>query len=153
MIREERRPEWWQAIAAHPGVARHVGGTPEALAAMIGSPLVQPLASQSGGFLFVKLDALGRVYELHTLFLPNAWGTREIVEAAHAAFRVVFATAQLVTTFEQAAWSRSRPPITHGWQAAGDFEPSPIGPVKTWVLTLNAWRNSPAVRRRRCRLL
>ena len=151
MIREERSPAWWQAIADHPEVARHVGGTPGALSAMVQSNAVLPLAADNGGFLFVQLDALGRVYELHTLFLPKAWGS-EVVQAAHEAFQVVFASAQVVTTFEQEAWWRSRPPRSHGWKEAGDFAPSPIGPLKTWVLTLDAWRSSPAVRRRKCRL-
>src|SRR5690606_41931560 len=99
--------------------------------------------------LFCRLDGLARVWELHTLFTPEGWG-REVLSGAREAFSTLFARgAQVVTTFEVAGWWRSRPPLTFRFKPAGGVEPSPLGSVKTWVLTRDAWEGSP-VRRMRC---
>ena len=151
MIREERDPAFWSAIAAHPAVAPHMllnGGTVD-MAQVVSLPTVLPLAAKHGGFLFAQLDNIGRIYELHTLFTPDGWG-REVLQAAKQAFARVFAQgAQLVTTYEVEGWWRSRPPKSFGFLRAGDFRAVPeLGAaLSTWVLTSDAWDNSPARRR------
>lgn len=151
MIREERDPAFWARIASHPDVAPHVllnGGSVD-LAQIIALPGLLPLASEHGGFLFARLDNIGRIYELHTLYEPEGWG-REVLVSAKQAFARVFASgAQLVTTYEVEGWWRSRPPKSFGFVRAGDFAAVPdLGAaLSTWVLTSDAWDASPACRR------
>lgn len=138
---EDRDAAFWNAVATHPEVAPHVflGREGLDLSDIVRHPSVQPLRSEHGGFLFCRLDGLGRVYELHTLYTPEGWG-REVLTAAKAAFAQIFdAGAQLVTTYEVEGWWRSRPPRTFGFKPAGDFAPSNFGSLKTWFLTLDAW--------------
>jgi hypothetical protein len=154
MIRIERDPRFWSAVANHPAVrpAIVVSGEMADLAAAVSDPLVLPMASEHGGFLFYQRDGLGWVYELHTMFTPAGWG-REVAEAAHEAFQELFLRgAQVVFTLEIATNRRSRPPLSHGWRTAGRFASSPELPAeaRTWVLTQEAWAQSPA-RRRFCR--
>lgn len=151
MIREERDPGFWQKVAEHPLVVRHVflGSSVLDLSEIIAHPTVTPLAAEHGGFLFVRLDGMGRVFELHTLFTPEGWG-REVLTAAKQAFAQIFdAGAQLVTTYEIEGWWRSRPPKSFGFTRAGGFQPIPQieASVSTWVLTSDGWAASPACRR------
>lgn len=154
MIREERNPLFWAAVANHPAVKPSVvlsGEIPD-MTRMIGDPLVWPVASEHGGFLFFQRDALGRVFELHTMFTPEGWG-REVAGAAKQAFSGLFLRgAELVFTVEVATNARSRPPLSHGWRVAGLFAPSTelAADVRTWVLTRTAWDASPARRRYKC---
>lgn len=150
MIREARDPGFWQAVADHPEVAPHVLlGRPDLdLAAIVTHESVLPLASDNGGFLFCRLDGLGRLWELHTLYRPEGWG-REVLLAAKQAFQRVFEVGQVVTTYEVEGWWRSRPPKSFGFQQAGEFRAVPdLGAaLSTWVLTKAAWEASPAHRR------
>lgn len=149
MIREDRDPTFWQAVAEHPDVAPHVflGSGPLALDEIIGHPSVVPLRAEHGGFLFCQLDGFGRVYELHTLFTPEGWG-REVLFAAKAAFAEMFARgAQVICTYEVEGWWRSRPPRSFGFQRAGDFGEVAASRLSTWILTQSAWESSPARRR------
>lgn len=154
MIRLLRDPTFWQAVAEHPQVRPHLGGGEvSALAEIVTNPLVLPLASEHGGFIFMQRDHFGRLFELHTMFLPEAWGTREIPLAAHEAFTVLFLRgADLCYTYEAATNRRSRPPLSHGWRPAGEFAPSTelAADVRTWVLTRLAWEQSPARSRLNC---
>ena len=89
MIRIERNPVFWEKVAAHPACAPALmGATPEAVGYMAGLPIVLPLAAEHGGFFFTRLDALGLVMELHTLFTRKA-GVGEVLTAAKAACRGV----------------------------------------------------------------
>jgi hypothetical protein len=138
-------------VAEHAEVAPHVflGNAAVDLAPLITHPAVLPLASEHGGFVFVQLDQIGRVRELHTLYTPEGWG-REVLMAAKLAFDQVFATGcQVVTTYEVEGWWRSRPPKSFGFERAGDFRAVPgIGAaLSTWILTVAAWETSPARRR------
>lgn len=150
MIREERDPGFWQRIAEHPDVAPHVllGRNDIRLDAIVTDPSVLPLASEHGGFLFCRLDGLGRFWELHTLYRPEGWG-REVLLASKAALQRLFTEAQILTTYEVEGWWRSRPPKSFGFTQAGDFRAVPeLGiALSTWVLTKKAWAQSPAYRR------
>ena len=120
-------------------------GLPVDVGGMAMHDSITPLASENGGFLFCRLDGLGRVFELHTLFTPEGWG-REVSASAKEAFAHMFAAgARVITTFEVEGWSA--PPLSFGWRAVGEFDETDIGPVRTWVLTLEAWEGSPAHRR------
>lgn len=153
MIREDRDPAFWRLIAEHPEVSEHVSlGREFDVAELVEHPAVTPLRGEHGGFLFVRLDGRGRVFELHTMFTPEGWG-REALLSAKAAFDEMFARgAEVITTQEAANWWRSRPPKTFRFQAAGEFSDDPTLAVslRTWVLTRAAWQSSPAKRSYAC---
>lgn len=148
LIREDRDTAFWSGVIEHPQVAPLVTfGHSIDLLAILDNPWVTPLRSERGGFLFVRLDGLGRVHELHTAYLPQAWGTREIVHAARQAFCAMFERgAQLIVTYEVAGNRRSQPPKTFRFEPCGDFAPAPDFPhlLRTWALTKAAWEGSPA---------
>lgn len=146
MIREERDPAWWARIAEHPEVKPHITlGADFDLAAVVQHPSVTPLAADHGGFIFARLDGLGRVHELHTLFTPEGWG-REVTGAAKHAFAAMFDRgADLIVTQEVDGNRRSQPPRSFRFAPCGDFRASPLGPaLRSWVLTRDAWEASPA---------
>lgn len=146
MIREDRDVAFWRDVAEHPAVAPHVSlGRASTIEALVNHPLVTPLRSEHGGFLFVRLDAPGRVYDLHTLYTPEGWG-REVHGAAKLAFDEMFRRgAQVIVTNEVAGNRRSQPPKTFRFAPCGDFAPSLYGPdFRTWILTRAAWDSSPA---------
>jgi hypothetical protein len=145
VIREERDPDFWRGVADHPQVSHIKFGLPFDIGQLVEHDSVTPLASENGGFLFCRLDGLGRVFELHTLFKPEGWG-REVSGAAKEAFAAMFAKgARVITTYEVEGWTA--PPLSFGWRAVGGFDASDFGQVRTWVLTLDAWETSPARRR------
>ncbi len=145
MIRVERDADFWRGVIAHPQVSHVMMGLPLDIAGLVEHESVVPLASSNGGFLFCRLDGLGRVFELHTLFKPDGWG-REVSGSAKEAFAHMFDVgAQVITTYEVEGWAS--PPLSFGWRTAGEFAPSPIGNTRTWILTLEAWAASPARRR------
>ena len=154
MIREQRDPAFWAAIANHPQVKPTVvisGEVPD-MTQMVLDPKVWPLASEHGGFLFFQRDGLGRIFELHTLYSPEGWG-REVAQAAKEAATAVFLRgAEVLFTIEVATNARSRPPLSHGWRPAGRFAFATelAAEVRTWVLTQEAWEASPARRRLFC---
>lgn len=148
-LREERDPGFWNRVANHPEVAPHVlMGHGVDFGPIVSNLGVLPLASEHGGFLFSRLDALGRCWELHTLYTPEGWG-REVLLACKAAFRRVFEQGDVVVTYEVEGWWRSRPPKSFGFTRANDFRAAPdLGAaLSTWVLTKAAWEQSPACRR------
>jgi hypothetical protein len=154
LIHEDRDREFWRNVYEHPEVKPHVGlGHDLDVAALAAHPGVIPLRSEHGGFFFVRLDSLGRVYELHTLYTPEGWG-REVHLAAKQAFNRMFAGgAQVITTQEVEGHRASQPPRSFGFVACGDFEPVPHLNValRSWVLTRTAWEASPAYRSLKCR--
>lgn len=150
MIRIERDPAFWARIAGHPEVAPHVTmGREVDWAASVGSDLVTPLAAEHGGFLFVRLDGVGRVQELHTMFTPEGWGREVLMALKHAVERIFADGAQLITTYEVEGHWRSQPPKTFRFMPCGDFAPIPGGEfrIRTWCLPWAAWEASPARRR------
>jgi hypothetical protein len=145
MIREERDPAWWQAVADHPEVAPNIYlGQRFDTAPVVTSPRVVPLAAEHGGFWFFD----GPVYELHALFTPEGWG-REVAQALKAAMAWMIARgAQGFRTLEVAGLATSRPPRSHGWRPVGSFHAGPLGLlVRDWTLSLDGYRRSPAYRR------
>ena len=151
MIRVERDPGFWERVASHPAVATTLQGMDPVAAGRIASrPDVLPLASDHGGFLFVRVDLAGFVCELHTLFTPEGWGREALVSGMESINAVWIAGYQAVTTFEAQANPRSRPPRTFGFIRAGDWRATPIGPLRLWILSRQAWEASPAQRRALC---
>ena len=149
MIREDRDLAFWTAVYEHPKIKPHVSlGQDINLADLLANEWVLPLRAEHGGFFFVRLDGLGRVYELHTLFTPEGWG-REVLLALKAAVEHVFqAGAQVITTYDVEGYWRSKPPKTFRFEPAGDFAATELGPrLRSWVLTRNAWEASPARQR------
>ena len=138
-------------MASHPAVAGALLGLdPEAVGALAARPDLLPLASEHGGFFFGRTDAMGFSCELHTLFTPEGWG-REVLLAALEAFAMVFSLGfALVTTFEVETNAKSRPPLTFGFAIAGDWRETPVGTLRLWILTREAWMASPARRRHLC---
>jgi hypothetical protein len=150
VIRVERDPEFWTAIASHPAVAPTLLGLPAAkVGALARRPDMLPLASDHGGFLFARLDTLGFACELHTLFTPEGRG-REALIAGVSALGAVWALGyQIIVTFEARANARSQPPKSFGFRQAGDWRTTPVGDLRTWTLTQSGWTASPA-RRLKC---
>lgn len=150
MIRIERDPAFWASVAEHPSVRPHVlYDEPVAgLLDLISAERVTPLAAEHGGFLFIQLDQIGRVFELHTMFTPEGWG-REVAAAARQAFALIFAHgARIITTQEVAGWRRSAPPLSHGWKPVGPFGAAGrLPPLRSWLLTADAWAASPVGRK------
>lgn len=147
MIREERNPAFWDWVCSDPAVSETLmGATADQVGTLAGLPQTLPLASEHGGFLFIAIDSLHRVYELHTLYRQEGWG-REVHGAGKAALTRLFETGcEILTTYEVEGHWRSRPPKTFGFVPAGEFFPTPFGNLKTWFLTRSGWTSSPAGR-------
>ena len=150
-IRIERDPAFWVAVAGHPEVAPTLlGMDPAAVGRIAARPDVLPLAADHGGFLFARADLAGFVCELHSLFTPEGRGREALTAGIEAINAVWLAGYQAVTTFEVQANPRSRPPRTFGFARAGDWRATPIGPLRLWILSRQAWDASPAQRRALC---
>ncbi len=146
-IREERDPEFWGEIASHPAIAGAMMGlTPAQVVAASQREQIVPLASDNGGFFFCRMDQIGMIAELHTLYRPAGWG-REVALAGKQALEWVFREFQVIVTHEVEANPRSRPPRSFGFVQAGDYQASPVGAIRARVLTRAAWECSPAHRR------
>jgi hypothetical protein len=147
VIREQRDPAFWREIASHPDLAGALMEiSPEQVQTIAARPDVLPLASDNGGYFFGRLDGLGLVLELHSLFRPAGWG-REAAATGKEALMSVFRTAQVITTYEVHGNPRSRPPRSYGFVRAGDWQTTRAGTLRLWVLTRAAWESSPVFRR------
>jgi hypothetical protein len=142
-IRVERDPAFWREVFDHPEVGGVLRGYDVDIGPALAHDAVIPFASQHGGYLFVRLDVLSRVYEIHAAYTPEGRG-REAHEALKEALETI--KADVIVAMETDN-PMSRPPLTFGFRAVGEFEPSPIGDVRTWVLTRDAWEASQARRR------
>jgi hypothetical protein len=152
VIRVERDPAFWEAVAAHPAVAATLGHVqPGQVGAMATASHVLPLASEHGGFMFIRLDGLGFVCELHTLFTPEGWGREALLAAVEAVGAIWLLDYQAIVTCEMAGNERSRPPASFGFKQAGDWRETPLGTLRLWVLTRAAWSQSAAAKRRRAK--
>lgn len=142
-IREERDPRFWQAVIDHPAVEHVKGGHDLVAADLVGRKDVRPIASENGGYIFVRLDVLARIYEIHAAYKPQGWGAE-----AHAALKLAIEAVDAdVIVATETSDPHSRPPLSFGFRCAADFRPSPIGDVRSWVLTRDAWLSSDARRR------
>ncbi len=152
MIRIEPNREFWEEVAR--SLVNFIPGlSPVFVGEMCVTEGVLPLASERGGFMFVKRDPAGFVAELHTLYHPSAWASREVTIAAKQAFNAIFiAGYQVVTTLEVRANSHSQPPRSYGFVQAGDWRDSIAGEVRMWTLTRSAFEASPVNRRLRSQL-
>jgi hypothetical protein len=149
VIRIERDPAWWTRIAADPAVAGALMGlAPELVGAFAQRAEVLPLASIHGGFLLSRLDPLGMVCELHTLFTPEGWGREVVVSGIEAIGAVWTCGFQSIVTLEMQANPRSRPARTFGFVRCGDWKTTPWGEARLWMVTREGWNSSPAAQRR-----
>ena len=147
MITEDRDPAFWDRIISHPEVAPHVTfGQQLDLLTILDNPWVTPLRTENGGFLFFRLDGLGRVHELHTMYTPQGWGREVLLALKEAVSEIFDRGAQLITTYDVEGNWRSRPPKTFRFEPCGDFATADGFPVKlrTWALSKAAWNASPA---------
>lgn len=145
MIREDRGPDFWTRIAAHPEVRKTLFGYgPEMVGEYMGHPTVRHFSTENGGWAFVRLDSVGLIWDTHTMFVPEGWG-REASAVLKHALRAMFKTAQILTAYETEGGFRT--PISFGFRPAGGSTLTPVGPLKSWVLTRSAWESSPAYRR------
>lgn len=144
-----RDADFWDSVANHPEVAPFVfmGADKVSLAGLVESDGCLPLASENGGLLFVKMDLVGLVRELHTMYRPEGWG-REVAKNAPIFMDEAFKHCSLITTHEQEGRWRTRPPKSHGWKPAGDYKDCGLRyKLKLWILTKEAWYASPVGRR------
>lgn len=129
-IREDRDPTFWRE-SCEPGL--DLG--------FLESPRVVPLASTNGGYFFVQIDGLGRVFDLHAAFKPQGWG-KEASDTLKASLALLTGW-QVVSVSEVEGNWRSRPPRSFGFRPASGFS----GGYRSWILTRDAWEASPARRR------
>lgn len=142
-----RDPAFWRWVTQSPEVQSQplMGGD---ISTLLQNQFVTPLASANGGYLFGRMDGLGRVFELHAMFRREGWG-REALTTLKAALVHIDADVILATEID-GNW-RSRPPKSFGFTTAADFAPTPYGPqARTWILTRERWTASPAYRRHQC---
>jgi len=147
-----RDPAFWDSVAQHPQVAPHVfmGRATSSLAGLVEHPGVLPLASENGGVLFVGIDPLGMVREMHTMYKPEGWG-REVALFGRKFIEEAFKVCSLITTNEQEGHWRSLPPKSHGWVSSGEFREVGLSKrVRLWLLTREAWVASPVGRKMQC---
>lgn len=139
----DRDPAFWVEVASHPAVAHTLGGfSPEVIGFAVANPHVLPFRAEHGGFLLLKADSFGRVYELHTLFTPEGWG-KEAYSAAKSLFDKAFCFCDLIITHET-EHPQSRPPKTFRFKPLGEFEDAETGKVRLWSLSRADWLTSPA---------
>ncbi len=145
MIRIERDPAFWEAVASHPALEGVLHGvSPQMVGRIAAMPAMLPMAAAHGGFLFGAMDGFGFVRELHTLFTPEGWG-REAITAGIEALNLLFeGPCQAVATYEVGDNPRSRPPRRFGFAVAGEFCETPFGSLRLWLLTRVAWSAAPA---------
>lgn len=147
-----RDAAFWDAVATHPEVAPFVfmGRERGSLAGLVEHPDALPLASTNGGLIFVKMDLVGLVRELHTMYRPEGWG-REVAAHAPRFMQEAFNHCSMITTHEQEGAWRTRPPKSHGWQSSGEFIDCGLPhKLKLWFLTREAWLASPVGRKMQC---
>lgn len=141
-IRLERNPEFWRDLLEQPDVRAAMRGLDSSIGvdAVIGNQSVLPFASENGGYIFVRMDPFGTIYDLHALYSTEGRG-REAHGALKAALDRV--NADLIVAFETDD-THSRPPLSFGFKAAGECRHTSLGPVRTWILTREAWEASKA---------
>jgi hypothetical protein len=150
LIRVERDPAFWTAIAAHPAVAPMLrGADPASIGALATRKDFVPLAAEHGGFLLQRRDeAFGFAWELHTLFTPEGWGREAVVAGVEALGLLFGSDACLISTLEVKDNPRSRPWKGFGFAEAGGWARTPLGELRLWILTKSAWAESRAAKRR-----
>lgn len=144
-----RDVDFWDGVAQHPEVAPHIfmGQPIVSLAPLIEDKRNLPYASANGGCIFVKMDHLGLLVEMHTLYRPEGWG-REVAINGKRFIHDVMKTAALITTHEQEGNWRSSPPKSHGWKPiTGYCSVGLQNRLRLWMLTREAWLASPVGRK------
>lgn len=147
-----RDPSFWDSIANHPQVSPFVfmGKEAGSLEGLVTHPDALPMASENGGLIFVKMDLVGLVRELHTMYRPEGWG-REVARHAPLFMDEAFNHCSLITTHEQEGEWRTRPPRSHGWTVSGEFMDCGLNKkLRLWLLTREAWIGSPVGRKLQC---
>lgn len=144
----DRDEVFWRSVCEHPDVEPWVslGIKTDWLAPLLGAAHVQPFRSEHGGYFLVKMDPLGRLWDLHAAFTPEGWGA-EASSTLKATLRDLGGW-DLITSTEVGGNWRSRPPRSFGFRPSAPAH----GGYRTWILTRAAWEASPAYRRmeKRC---
>lgn len=139
--------EFWTPVLSDPDVERlsMCGmGSIEDFLWWLSLPNVRQERYDKGGLVFVDK---GDFDEVHVAFLPSAWG-REVAMCFRDCFSRVMRAGKPVVAGEQEGEWRTKPPITHGWKVLEEFEDSVLPRrVRRWILTLDAWNNSPVGRK------
>jgi hypothetical protein len=149
LIRIERDPAFWTAVAEHPAVMAKLGGVaPEAIGALASRREFLPIAAEHGGFLLQRRDELGFAWELHTLFTPEGRGRAAVAAGIEALGLMFGSNARLISTFEVSGNPHSRPWKGFGFAPAGDWALTPVGELRLWILTKAAWAESRTAKRR-----
>jgi hypothetical protein len=125
-----------------------MGLSPRAVGALAARADILPMAAEHGGFFFCRMDMLGMVAELHTIFTPEGWGREALLAGIEALNGLWLLGYQVLLTHELEANPRSQPPRSFGFRRVGDWRPSVVGPLRLWVLTKEAWCAAPASQRR-----
>jgi hypothetical protein len=132
VISENRDPDFWAWVASDPFVTPALeGNPPDIFGPLLELETTVPLASESGGFLFIRIRP--GLYDLHALY--RGGHARETHHALKQALDLLDPDLTLVS---ETANRFSRPPLTFGFRCSG----------ANWFLTRDAWRASPAYRRR-----
>ena len=139
---DAERTRYWTPILTHPDIEPMVLaglGSVGDFVWWLDQSETHEERAPGGGFVFVDK---GPDQEVHVAFLPEYWG-----RSVAASFRRVFARkmreGRTILAREQEGEWRTRPPKSHGWELAGEWEPS-ILPRRTrlWRLTPDAWYRS-----------
>ncbi len=143
MVAINRDASFWERIANHPDVAHVMFGQVVDFSS-VEAECVYPYAAVNGGYIFVRLDPFGRIYDLHSLFTPEGWG-REAFQTAIEVLALLPGW-QVITTYHT-GHKQSKPPASFGFRPAGAFCETPFGNWQTWLLTRDAWEASPVYKR------
>lgn len=150
-LRLQRDPDFWIRVAGDANArVSLLGKTPEFVAQVAQHPRCIPLATAHGGFLLSQLDDLARGFDVHAIF-ESERPYRETYDAASALFTMLFRGAHYVTVHEIEGDAAFTPPKSFGFRLAADWSDGVLEDAKirsrTWILTANDWRESPAGRR------
>lgn len=141
------RREFWTPILTDPAVERLSlcgMGTVDDFLAWMDSANVTEYRYRNGGLVFVNK---GDFDEVHVAFRPSEWG-RSVALAFRDCFARKMRDGRPVVAGEQEGEWRTKPPISHGWAVLNEFEGSVLPRrVRRWILTLDAWQDSPVGRK------
>lgn len=151
VLRLQRDPDFWVRVAGDDNArVSLLGKTPEFVGVVAQHPRCIPLATAHGGFLLSQLDDLARGFDVHAIFESDR-PYRETFDASVALFTLLFRSAHYVTVHEIEGDASFKPPVSFGFRLAADWSPSMLDeqPIvsRTWILTANDWRESPAGKR------
>lgn len=142
----DRDEEFWGGLAEACSDIPHAVSASE-VGSYVQSERVLPFRSSKVGFLFVNLDGLGRIYDLHAISEPSRQRNEAFGLLAWSLQRLFGSGVQMITVQEVEVNRASRPPRSFGFRPAGPFSMGPLGVMRTWFLVQDMWTASPVYRR------